>query len=49
MYDTVICDICGITGRRYGIGEEVERDRKYKAKCYETCTSTLEHLRKHRK
>lgn len=45
MYDTCKCSICGITGRRYGISSFVERDRKYKAKCYDTCTSTLKHLK----
>lgn len=46
LYDTVVCDICGITGRRYGIGREVIPDREYRAKCYETCDSTLEHLKR---
>lgn len=46
LYDKYKCKICGITGKRYGIGSEVKRDSKYKAKCYENCTSTLEHLKK---
>lgn len=46
MYDKYVCKVCGITGKRYGLSSEVKRDSKYNAKCYETCTSTLEHLKK---
>lgn len=46
MYDKYICKVCGITGKRYGLSSEIKRDSKYTAKCYETCTSTLEHLKK---
>lgn len=45
MYDKYVCKVCGVTGKRYGLSSEVKRDSKYNAKCYETCTSTLEHLR----
>lgn len=44
MYDTCKCSICGVTGKRYGIGGIVKRDSKYKAKCYENCSTTLKHL-----
>lgn len=44
MYDTCKCRICGVTGKRYGLGGTVIRDSKYKAKCYENCTTTLKHL-----
>lgn len=43
-YDKYKCKICGITGKRYGIGGSIQRDSIYKAKCYENCTSTLKHL-----
>lgn len=43
-YDKYKCKICGITGKRYGIGGAIQRDNKYKVKCYENCTSTLNHL-----
>lgn len=46
MYDKYICKVCGVTGKRYGLSSEIKRDGKYTAKCYETCTSTLEHLKK---
>lgn len=46
MYDKYVCKVCGITGKRYGLSPEIKRDSKYNAKCYETCTSTLEHLKK---
>lgn len=45
LYDEYRCEICGITGKRYGL-ENVIRDRKYRAKCYETCTSTIQHFLK---
>lgn len=46
MYDTYKCKICGITGRRYGIGNVIKRDRKYIAKCYDSCESAIKHLKK---
>lgn len=36
-FDTMRCGVCGITGRRYGLGPTVERDDKYKAEKYHEC------------
>lgn len=36
MYDTYKCSICGIKGKRYGIGE-IRRDKRYKADKYKNC------------
>lgn len=40
-YDTVRCTTCGVTGRRYGFGNEPKLDRKFKAKCYQRCDTAL--------
>lgn len=37
VYDTMECEHCRITGKRRGLGSEVARDSKYKAKKYENC------------
>lgn len=37
MYDIMVCEKCGITGKRYGLSGDVIRDRAYKAKKYNTC------------
>lgn len=37
FYDTMKCEICNITGKRHGLGSEIKRDSKYKAKKYEKC------------
>lgn len=39
VYDTMECENCGITGKRYGLGKEVIRDSKYKAKKYDKCSN----------
>lgn len=36
-YDKMRCEKCGITGKRFGLGQGVIRDRKYQAKKYEKC------------
>lgn len=36
-YDTMQCSVCGITGKRYGLGRYVQRDSKYLADKYEYC------------
>jgi hypothetical protein len=37
-YDTVACEKCGITGKRYGLGiSGVHRDKKYQSIKYGTC------------
>lgn len=37
-YDTAECSRCGITGKRFGLGD-VKRDPQYKAKGYGSCDS----------
>ena len=37
-YDTYKCSKCGITGKRYGLGGSVRRDKKYTAEKYNGCT-----------
>ena len=36
-YDTARCRKCGVTGRRYGLGNAPLRDRKYLANKYKDC------------
>jgi hypothetical protein len=36
-YDTYRCEICGITGKRFGLDGDIKRDPKYKAKKYDNC------------
>jgi hypothetical protein len=36
FYDTARCDVCGITAKRYGVGDTV-RDPKWSAKKYAFC------------
>jgi hypothetical protein len=37
-YDTMKCEVCGITGKRFGLGTMgVKRDTRYKAEKYEYC------------
>jgi len=43
-YDTCKCKICGITGRRYGLSGSVVFDKKYKAKVYNRCDTSVKHL-----
>jgi hypothetical protein len=41
-YDKMICSRCGVTGKRYGLGQNgIERDSKFRAKKYETCSEDL--------
>lgn len=37
IYDAYKCTCCGITGKRYGLGDNVTRDPKYKADKYQYC------------
>jgi len=37
IYDTYSCSACGITGKRYGLSEDIVRDKKYAAKKYSKC------------
>lgn len=45
-YDIMKCSRCNVTGKRYGIGGEVRRDSKYKAKIYNTCESAINQIEK---
>ncbi len=36
-YDVYRCERCGITGKRFGVGEGIRRDLRYGAKKYEKC------------
>lgn len=36
-HDTAKCSRCGITGKRFGLGNDVVRDSKFKAKGYASC------------
>lgn len=47
-YDNLKCIRCGITARRYGFNH-ILRDKKYKAKIYDTCEGALYQLEKNRK
>lgn len=38
MYDTYKCRNCSVTGKRYGIGGRIVRDRRYKADKWERCS-----------
>lgn len=46
FYDTYKCNRCGITAKRYGIGGDLFRDRKFKAKVYWRCDTSLAHREK---
>jgi hypothetical protein len=36
-FDIMRCAQCGITGRRFGIGEDVKPDGQYRAKAFKSC------------
>jgi len=46
IYDVYKCKNCGVSGRRYGLGERVLRDTKFSAKIYENCDKAKSHLEK---
>jgi hypothetical protein len=48
IYDTMKCSMCGITGKRYGL-VGIQRDSKYKAKCYDTCEGAIKQMNKLKK
>ncbi len=37
MYDVYGCTVCGITGKRFGLGGRIVRDKKYKSDKYKFC------------
>jgi len=48
MYDVLKCSVCGISAKRYGIGEKIIVDTKYRAKVYGCCDTALAYLRRKR-
>lgn len=40
VYDTMKCELCGITGKRYGL-ISIKIDSKYRAKGYKVCPPEL--------
>lgn len=46
MFDPMKCKRCGITAKRYGIGAPSTIDRKFRAKVYNRCDTTMMHLEK---
>lgn len=48
-YDTYRCQACGVTARRYGVGESPVLDPKYKTRVYWRCDTTQAHLERRRK
>jgi len=40
-YDTAKCSRCGITGKRFGLGARVCRDRKFLATVYDRCDMSM--------
>lgn len=47
-YDILKCKRCGVTAKRYGIGNNIGRDGIYKAKCYAKCETALAQMEKNR-
>lgn len=43
-YDTYQCQVCGITGKRYGLDRNIVRDRAFKAAVYSYCHTALTHM-----
>ncbi len=43
-FDRYLCLSCGITGKRFGISEKIQRDAKYKAKVYSRCDTAVAQL-----
>ena len=46
LYDIMKCSECGITGKRHGLNETINRDRQYKPKVYQYCNTAKAHLAK---
>lgn len=46
MHDVYRCDVCGITGKRFGLNEHVTRDRAFKAAAYEFCNTAQAQLKR---
>ena len=41
IVDLMQCERCKITGKRYGLSENIKRDSVYRAKKYERCDTAL--------
>lgn len=48
LYDNLKCVNCGITAKRYGFNNII-RDKKYKAKIYNTCEGAIAQLKRLKK
>lgn len=49
-FDEMKCRVCGVTGRRYGVGEGgVQLDSEYRAKAYQFCDTAAALIEKRRK
>ena len=45
IFDTYKCEVCGITAKRFGLGDSFTRDKKYKAKVYSRCYTAYKKLK----
>lgn len=43
-YDKMKCEVCGITGKRHGINECVDRDSRFRAKRFADCDKAKAYL-----
>ncbi len=48
VYDKMKCTVCGITGKRHGVEQSINRDSKFKPKVYDDCALAVAHLAKRR-
>ena len=46
MVDYHRCEICGVTGKRFGLSSTIKRDSKFRAKVYDRCDTALAHIKK---
>ena len=44
--DNYKCSVCGITGKRFGLGSRLSVDAKFRAKAYLRCDTAEAHLKK---
>ena len=49
IYDIMKCQICGVTGKRHGIGNGIKRDTKFNGKCYNKCETAMDQINKNKK
>lgn len=48
MYDTYKCEVCGITGKRFGLGR-ISRDAKFQAEKYRFCKTKIKLVKRTRR